>query len=256
MLSTAEDQEPYNAILTMEATAINSEDSLSSADPLVHSKVVCMLITKFVSVYKRAEQFQQWQVMKQQPNQTVKAFLTKVASMGAIGGYQCSTALLTMATGLTPKASNTIAECRQLQLLESQKESIDGTKSTMLDLLDSLNQTAYIHMEDAKYPGTAINDRVKRPTDIGVGVPKEENRKCRNCGQVGHREFNCTNPAACNWCMSKDHFRLNCPTAPKVRKGELAVTDVKAPVASVKVERRGATNSGRGTRGMKRRNED
>ena len=141
VLSTAEDQEPYTAILTMEAhTAINSEDSLSSIDPLVHSKVVCMLITKFVSVYKRAEQFQQWQVMKQQPNQTVKAFLTKVASMGAIGGYQCSTALLTMATGLTPKASNKIAECRQLQLLESQKESIDGTKSTMLDLLDLLNQ--------------------------------------------------------------------------------------------------------------------
>ena len=86
-------------------------------------------------------------------------------------------------------------------------------------------------------------------------MPKAEIRKCRNCGQAGHREFACTNPAACNWCMSKNHFRLNCPTAPKMQKVELAVPVVKAPVASVKVER--GANSGRGTRGsMKRRNEE
>ena len=63
MLSVAADLEPYNAIMTMEATDIKSEDSLSSIDPLVHSKVVCMLVTRFVSLYKRAERFQLWQVL-------------------------------------------------------------------------------------------------------------------------------------------------------------------------------------------------
>ena len=39
-------KEPYKAIMTAEATYIRSEDSsLSSFDPLVHSKVVCMLVT-------------------------------------------------------------------------------------------------------------------------------------------------------------------------------------------------------------------
>ena len=153
-LSTAIDKEPYKAIMTMEATdIIRSEDSLSSFDPLVHSKVVCMLVTRFVSSYNKAEQFQLWQQLKQQPDQTVKVFLTKVSSMAAIGGYQCSTALLTMATALTPKAVATSAKCRELQIAESQKESIDGTtRSTIMNLLDILVEEAYIYKEDVLLP--------------------------------------------------------------------------------------------------------
>ena len=108
-----------------------------------------------MSSYKKAEQFQLWQQLKQQPDQTVKVFLTKVSSMAAIGGYQGSTALLVMATGLTPKAIATSAKCRELQIAESQKESIDGTsRSTIMNLLDILIEEAYIYKEDVMLPFT------------------------------------------------------------------------------------------------------
>ena len=46
--------------------------------------------------------------MQQQADQTVIVYVTKIASMAAIGGYKPSTALLTMANGLTPKAVATL----------------------------------------------------------------------------------------------------------------------------------------------------
>ena len=48
VLSTATDLEPYRAILTLESTDIKSRDSISCTDPLAHSKVVCMLVSRFV----------------------------------------------------------------------------------------------------------------------------------------------------------------------------------------------------------------
>ena len=156
-----------------------------------------MLVTRFVSSYKKAEQFQLWQQLRQQPDQTVNVFLTKVSSMAAIGGYLGSAALLvSMAMGLTPKAIATSAKCRELILIEE----------------------AYIYKEDVMMPFNVL-DRVSRPMDsktVKVGI-----RKCMKCGQVGHRETTCTNAAACNWCTSKTHFRATCPTAPR-----------KPPVAS------------------------
>lgn len=155
-----------------------------------------MLVTRFVSLYKKADQFQLWQVLKQQSGQTVKVFLTKVASIVAIGGYQCSTALLAMATGLTHKAVATGAKCRQLQIAESQKEAIEGTRSTIMNLLDILVQEAYIYKEDVIVP-LNVYDGIVKPTDpVGekVGI-----RKCQKCGQVGHRNTVCTNAAACNY---------------------------------------------------------
>ena len=132
-----------------------------------------MLVSRFVSLHKKAEQYQLWLRMQQQSGQTVKVFLTKVASMAAIGGYKCSSALLTMAKRVTPKAIATRAgaKCRQLQILESQQESIDGTRTTIImNLLDVLVQEAYIFKEDVMVPGKIMTARVVRPMDSVVRV--------------------------------------------------------------------------------------
>ena len=257
MLSVAKDQEPYRAILTMESTDIKSKDSISCTDPLAHSKVVCMLVSRFVSLHKKEEQYQRWSTMKQQADQTVKVFVTQIASMAAIGGYTTSTALLTIANGLTPKAIATGAKCRQLQITESQSESIEGTCTTIMNLLDVIVQEAYIYKEDVMLPVTIydrVSKTVSRPMDPIEGKPVVK-RKCMKCGQVGHRETVCINEAACNWCASKSHFRSSCPTAPrKLPVESSAGPTVAVTAASVRVQR-GGISSSRG-RGCKRMNED
>ena len=216
-----------------------------------------MLVSRFVSLHKKEEQYQRWSAMKQQADQTVKVFVTQIASMAAIGGYKPSTALLTMANGLTPKAIATGAKCRQLQITESQSESIDGTCTTIMNLLDVIVQEAYIYKEDVMLPITIYDRRVSktvsRPMDPIVGKPVGI-RKCMKCGQVGHRETTCTNEAACNWCASKSHFRASCPTAPRKLPIESSGPTLAVKTNSLRVQR-GGISSSRG-RGSKRRNED
>ena len=66
--------------------------------------------------------------------------------------------------------------------------------------------------------------------------------KVGNVGNVDklviYREQVCTNPAACNWCMSKTHFRATCPTATRIPPAvALPVPIVATPVASINVKR-------------------
>ncbi|CAI7876468.1 unnamed protein product [Closterium sp. NIES-53] len=54
---------------------------------------------------------------------------------------------------------------------------------------------------------------------------KGDERRCHNCGQLGHLRRDCHNPPACSTCASEEHMRRDFPNAPTCercgRKGHL-----------------------------------